>query len=169
MEQYRFAEKAVKYFRKALRVVKIPDFYVALGFALRQAANLEEAEAACRAGLSLVVDEPDAIVEADLSNELGQILKARADLVGAERYTRRGLQIYEQFYPPKHPAIAFLLDNLGTILQDQGDLLAAQSYLERAMEINVKAYGPDHPSVALNANDLGQVLLASSPRRKSHY
>jgi tetratricopeptide (TPR) repeat protein len=159
MEGYQFAQ-AVPYFQRALAIVKLPDFYLALAVALRNVPKLDEAEAATRDGLTLILSEPDATADADLSNEFGLILKDKGDLAGAQRYAERALQIDENIYGPDHPSVAVDVDNLGQILQDKGDLTGAQRYTERALQIDEKVYGPDHPKVAIPCSNLGMVLKA---------
>ena len=75
---------------------------------------------------------------------LGQILKAKGDLEGAERLVKRAMRIGERVYGPYHAKLAIRADNLGQIMWAKGDLAAARYYLELALQINEKVYGPNH-------------------------
>jgi tetratricopeptide (TPR) repeat protein len=153
MEGYQFKE-AVPYFQRALGIVRLPDFYLALSIALLKMPDLNGAEAASHAGLALLVHEPDEKAEAELSNQLGLILKEKGDLAGAQRNTERALQIDEKVYGPDHPTVAICASNLGQILKEKGDLKGAQRYTERALQIDEKAYGPEHPTTRLMRKNL---------------
>src|SRR5450755_4112864 len=155
--QYQFAE-AVPYFRRAAAVVKLPEFFYGMATALWQLPDLAGAEAAAHDGLALLVQEPDEVLDANLTGLLGLILKDRGDLAGAQRQTERALQIAEKVYGPDHPNVAILANNLGQILKARGDLAGAQRQTERALQLDEKVYGPDHPNVAIRASNLGSIL-----------
>ena len=147
-QRFRFAE-AIPYFKQALVITKLPDFYFALGSAYLSLPDLDQAEQVLREGLAQVAREGDEKQQAHLSNLLGQVLLAKGDLDGALRYSERALEIDEKVYGPDHPDVAILANNIGMILQDKGDLDGALRRAERALKIDEKVYGPDHPMVAI--------------------
>ena len=155
--KYQFAE-AVPYFRRAVAVVKLPEFFFGMAIALWRLPDLAGAEAAAHDGLALLLQEPDEALDADLTGLLGLILQGRGDLAGAQRQTERALQIDEKVYGPDHPNVATEASNLGLILKERGDLAGAQRHAERALQIDEKVYGSDHPKVAIRAGNLGLIL-----------
>jgi tetratricopeptide (TPR) repeat protein len=157
IEEYR-AEEAVSYLEQALSVIKLPEFYLALGHAYSEIPRPRDAERVLREGLELAEREGKERQQASLSNDLALVLRDKGDLQGAQRYTERALKIAEKVYGPEHPKVAAIANNVGLILNDRGDLEGAQRYAERALEIDEKVYGPEHPNVAIDANNLGQVL-----------
>jgi tetratricopeptide (TPR) repeat protein len=90
-------------------------------------------------------------------NNLGSLLLAQGDLVGARPYWERALAVIEKV-PEEHQRTATSLSNLGSLLQAQGDLAGAQSYHQRALVIREKALGADHPDTAGSLNNLGGLL-----------
>jgi tetratricopeptide (TPR) repeat protein len=56
-------------------------------------------------------------------NNLGGVLKALGDLVGAKECCERAMGIDEAAYGPDHPKVAIDVNNLGSVLQNQGDLV----------------------------------------------
>jgi hypothetical protein len=69
IDQYQFAE-AVPHFRRALAVIKLPEFFQGLATALWQVPDLTGAEAAVHDGLALLLQEPDAALDANLTGLL---------------------------------------------------------------------------------------------------
>ena len=157
LQRFRFAE-AIPHLQTALKDVKLPDFYFALGTAFLELSDLPRAERVLREGLAQITEQDDEKHEASLSNQLGRTLQAQGDLAGALKYTRRALAIDEKVYGPEHPTVAIRANNIGQILKDQGDLAGALEYTRRALAIGEKVYGPEHPQVAIFANNIGQIL-----------
>ena len=156
-QRYRFAE-AIGFFKEALQIIQLQEFYLALGTAYFALPDLGEAENAYTKGLRQSVANKDEKIEATFSNQLGQVLHDKGDLDGALRYARRALTISEKVYGPYDPNVAHDANTIGRILQAKGDLDEALRYTRRALTINEKVYGPNHPTVAVYANNLGQVL-----------
>jgi tetratricopeptide (TPR) repeat protein len=99
---------------------------------------------------------------ARLFNQLGLMLKAKADYIQAEPLMRRALAIDEQSYGPDHPKVAIRLNNLATLLQATNRLAEAAPLMRRALAIDEKTYRPDHPNVAVDLSNLGQLLQATN-------
>ena len=157
-QRYRFAE-AIPSLKEALRIIQLPDFYLALGNAYMALPDLAEAEKTYTEGLRQSVASKDEKTEAVFSNQLGGTLNHKGDLDGALRYTQRALTIQEKVYGPVHRAVVRDVNNIGTILWAKGDLDGALRYAQRALAISEKVYGPDHPNVAIDASKIGLILL----------
>ncbi|NTU81952.1 MAG: tetratricopeptide repeat protein, partial [Chloroflexales bacterium] len=99
-------------------------------------------------------------LSATLQTNLGYLLQAQGDLVGARPYFERALVIREQTLGTSHLATANSLHNLGYLLQAQGDLVGARPYCERALAICEQTLGPSHPITANSLNNLGTLLQA---------
>jgi tetratricopeptide (TPR) repeat protein len=105
----------------------------------------------------LGADHPDT---ATSLNNIGGLLLAQSDLVGAWSYYERALAINEKALGPDHPATALGLNNLGYLLRERGNFAEARTYYERAVAINEKVFGRDHPDGALSLSNLGALLQA---------
>lgn len=103
MQRYRFAE-AIPHLEKALALVKLPDFYLALGSAYLDLPELDKAERILREGLAQMDESGAAEAMANLSSLLGTVLLAKGDLDGALAYTQRALKILTQIYGPDNPS-----------------------------------------------------------------
>jgi tetratricopeptide (TPR) repeat protein len=84
-----------------------------------------------------------------LLNQLGGMLKEKADYAQAEPLYRRALLINEQSYGPDHPNVATGLTNLAQLLQDTNRLAEAESLMRRVLAIDEKSSGPDHSVIGL--------------------
>ncbi|HWY84922.1 MAG TPA: FxSxx-COOH system tetratricopeptide repeat protein [Roseiarcus sp.] len=93
-----------------------------------------------------------------LFNQLGLLLKAKADYSEAEPVYRRALAINEAIHGPGHPDIASNLNNLAQLLQATNRLAEAEPLMRRALAIEEQNHGPDHPNVAIHLGNLGQLL-----------
>lgn len=91
-------------------------------------------------------------------NDLGLLLRATGDLVGARRAYERAVRIYEQALGADHVQLAAPLSNLSAVLRQMADYAAARPPVERALKIREQALGPNHPDVATSLNDLGALL-----------
>ena len=136
-QRYRFSE-AIPHLKKALAIIKVPDFYLALGNAFYELPNLDKAEDIYRQGLIQVSNEGDAEHEAIFSSRLGGVLFYKGDLEGALRYTEWALTIDEKVYGPEHPDMATDASNIGVMLRHKGDLEEALRYSEWALTIHEK-------------------------------
>jgi tetratricopeptide (TPR) repeat protein len=97
-----------------------------------------------------------------LFNQIGLLLKGRADFAQAEPLMRRALAIDESSYGPDHPNVAIRLNNLGALLQATNRLAEAEPLMRRALAIDETNYGPDHPNVAIHLNNLAALLQATN-------
>src|SRR5262249_19676823 len=144
--------------KEALKIIQLPEFYLALGNAYFDLHDLTEAQKTYTEGLKQSIDGKDEKNEAIFSNHLGRVLHEKGDLDGALRYIQRALAIGEKVYGQDQPTLAIIANNVGGILKDKGDLDGALRYVQRALTINEKVYGSEHPSVAFYANNIGGIL-----------
>ncbi len=127
--RFRFAE-AIPHLELALSIVKLPQFYLALGDAYRANAELAKAERVLREGLVLVGDAKDQTLEASLDSTLGRTLRDKGNLEGALRYMQHALAINQKMYGPEHPSVAARAGDIGLILKLKGDLPEALRYTQ---------------------------------------
>lgn len=99
---------------------------------------------------------------ARLLNQLGLLLKTKAEHAKAEPLYRRALAINEASFGPEHPNISFILNNLAGLLQDTNRQGEAEPLLRRALAIAETSYGPKHPNVAIALNNLAQLLKSTN-------
>jgi tetratricopeptide (TPR) repeat protein len=99
---------------------------------------------------------------ARLFNQLGLMLRAKADYAQAEPLMRRALAIDEKSYGLDHPEVARDLSNLALLLQDTNRLAEAEPHMRRALAIFEKSLGSDHPKVATCLNNLALLLQATN-------
>jgi tetratricopeptide (TPR) repeat protein len=99
---------------------------------------------------------------ARLINQLGLLLKEKAQYVEAEPLYRRALAISEASYGPDHPEVASGLNNLAGLLRATNRLSEAEPLYRRALAIDEASYGPDHPEVASDLNNLALLLRATN-------
>jgi tetratricopeptide (TPR) repeat protein len=91
---------------------------------------------------------------------LSSILREDGDWGGAERETRRALEILEQFHPERKVLIANTRCNVAVLLREQGrNREEAVRLLESARALHEQELGPDHPDLAL---DLTALAIGSS-------
>eukprot|EP00873_Tetraselmis_striata_P010873 jgi/Tetstr1/431137/TSEL_020851.t1 len=83
-----------------------------------------------------------------LAKTLGQVLKAKGDVQGAEAMFRRALTLREELLPAQHPNIASSLLHVANIVKAGGRYSEAQGLYSRALAILEKALGPSHVDVA---------------------
>ncbi|WP_338416079.1 toll/interleukin-1 receptor domain-containing protein [uncultured Sphaerotilus sp.] len=93
-------------------------------------------------------------------NNLGQILKAQGDLVGARLYAQQVLDTSRRVLGEDDPDTLTALNNLGLILKAQGDLVGARLYAQQVLDTRRRVLGEDHPDTLTALNNLGQILLA---------
>jgi CHAT domain-containing protein/tetratricopeptide (TPR) repeat protein len=87
---------------------------------------------------------------------LSSVLRDDGDWGGAERETRRALEILEQFHPDRKVLIANTRCNVAVLLREQGRNPEAVRLLESARAVHEEELGPDHPDLAL---DLGALAI----------
>jgi tetratricopeptide (TPR) repeat protein len=157
-DEYRFSE-AIPHFRKALSLVKLADFYAALGRCYIERYDMFQAEKVLKEGLEFAATSGDERNEAMLANLLGGTLRNKGELDEALRYSERALKIDEKIYGPDHQNVARDVNTIGTILHAKNDIAGALRYTERALKIDEKIYGPDHPIVANLVSNIGLILV----------
>lgn len=108
------------------------------------------AESADRAGI--------AVPSAQLMNQVGQLLHAKARHVEAEPLMRRVVSIVENLLDKTHPLVATAINNLASLLVVTGRLQEAEPLLRRAVGIWDADPSKEHPDVAVALNNLAQVL-----------
>ncbi|MES1998198.1 MAG: tetratricopeptide repeat protein [Pseudomonadota bacterium] len=159
LERYRFAE-AIPHLKKALDLVMLPDFYLALATAYTLLPDFAKAEHIMREGLAQIDEATAPQAVAQLSTVMGMVLGIKGDLDGALTHFRRALKIDKQLYGPEHSSVAIDANNIGQILMVKGDLDGALAYSQRALKIDEHVYGPEHASVATVVNSIGHILQA---------
>jgi tetratricopeptide (TPR) repeat protein len=97
-----------------------------------------------------------------LFNQVGMLLRAKADFVEAEPLYRRVVEINEFVRGKDHPVVATCLNNLAALLQATNRLAEAEPLMRRALAIAEHSYGPDDPNVATCLNNLAQLLKATN-------
>lgn len=99
--------------------------------------------------------------EAQVANDLGNVLRAKGDHEGAELAHRRALAGFEAALGPEHHDTALARMNLGIALVRKGDLAGAEAMLRSALAVLENVLGPDHPEVSRARTNLGVVLSRS--------
>jgi tetratricopeptide (TPR) repeat protein len=99
---------------------------------------------------------------ARLMNELGMLLKSKAQHDEAEPLLRRALAIEEANYGQDHPNVAISLNNLASLLQDTNRPSEAEPLFRRALAIGEASDGPDHPNVAIRLSNLAVLLRVTN-------
>lgn len=136
----------------AVRTVRSRLPLILSGVLIAGAAPPENLQDALQAQRSLVAQDP---TNADLLNDLGNLLALARDLDGAEDAYRRALQI--------DPSSTTSLYNLALVLQEQGETKLARQTLHSVLQID-----PDH---AWGHYQLGTLYDAKNNRAKAlhHY
>jgi tetratricopeptide (TPR) repeat protein len=97
-------------------------------------------------------------------NNLGGLLQAQGDLIGARPYHEQALAIRRKTLGEQHPLTAQSLNNLGSLLYAQGDLREARFSFEQALAISKQMLGEQHPNVAVSIWWLGMILARSGDK-----
>jgi tetratricopeptide (TPR) repeat protein len=102
-----------------------------------------------------------------LMNELGLLLKTKAQHGEAELLFRRALAIDEKSFGPEHPAVGSDLNNLAQLLQITNRLSEAEPLMRRTLAIVEKSYRPEHPDLAVALNNLAELLRVTNRRAEA--
>jgi CHAT domain-containing protein/tetratricopeptide (TPR) repeat protein len=97
---------------------------------------------------------------AELHNELGLVLAARADYVLAREALNQALATDRRLAGEDNPRTALVLGNLASLSQQLGDYREARALMERALTMLRRARGADDPDTATLTNNLGTLLHA---------
>jgi tetratricopeptide (TPR) repeat protein len=156
-DRFRFSE-AAESFRRALRIIKLPEFYLALGLACRELPALGEAEKALSDGLAETLASSDKRHEADFNAALGTVLFSKGDLETAIAYTQRAVSIDTQVAGPDNLDLARDLSNLGQLMRMRGDMQGALRSTFESLKIVQRALDPYDPRLATASNNWAEVL-----------
>ena len=102
----------------------------------------------------------DALPIAEVANNLGLFLMARAVYAKAEPFHQRALAIWEKALGPEHCTVAQSLNNLALLYKNQRQYAKAEPLYHRALAIREKALGPEHSDVAQSLNNLAGLYRA---------
>ena len=91
-------------------------------------------------------------------NNLGTILIADKDYVGARPYLEEALEIHKEAMGEDDPTFAAYVHNLAGVLSLTGDYPAARTRYEQALAINERFFGEKHLRTATTLSDLGFLL-----------
>jgi tetratricopeptide (TPR) repeat protein len=94
-------------------------------------------------------------------NQVGLLLKVKAQFAEAEPLMRRALAIDERSYGPDHPNVAIRLSNLAGLLQATNRLAEAEPLMRRVVEILLnftRATGHPHPNLQAAVNNYARLL-----------
>ena len=156
-DRFRFDEAASS-FRNALRAVKLPEFYLALGLTYRELQNLSEAEQTLCDGLALSVASEDRKHEGDLSAALGTILFDEGEIDEAVKFTQQAVSIEREIGGPNSPDLARDISNLGQLMRKKGDMEGARRYTQEALTIAERVLDPYDWRLATLENNWAEVL-----------
>ncbi len=113
---------------------------------------------------ALAVTRGDEASEAVLSGNLGNVLRIRGDLVGAEAMFRKALEIEERLGRPEGMADNY--GDLGIVMQIPGDLEGAEVMHRKALEINEGLGRPE--GMASNYRNLGLLQLRRGEEKAAY-
>jgi len=140
--------------RLAQAVQKAGDYY-------RQGKHQEAEKSAAEAIAILESSRPvdDNFDDAASLNDLGALLYARGDTVGAEQLFQRARADYEALAGPDDTRLASVLYNLAGVSVEQGRYAQAEPLYRTSLEIREKSFGAAHPLAAEARNDIGFLYL----------
>lgn len=89
---------------------------------------------------------------------IGGVLRAKGDFVGADRHYRNALSMRTGSFGPDHPQVAISLEKLAGLMRARGRLGEAESMMRRALAIRTDEYGDGDRRVATTLHDLALIL-----------
>lgn len=95
---------------------------------------------------------------AELMNNLGQLLDAKALFAEAEPLMRRALERAGELFGTDHLNVAVALNNLGQLLLATNRADEAEPMIRRVLEIDENTFGTEHPNVASSLMNLAMLL-----------
>ena len=144
----------------------VADSYVALGHYERALAPAQEA-------LALRQSDAASIEHADSLDQVGNILRLRADYARAEPLLRQALERRRALLPGDDPATIQSLAHLAALRSAQGDFTAADALLAEAAQAAQRRFGADATQTAGylehyagNLDDMGQRVEARALLRR---
>ena len=90
-------------------------------------------------------------------DDLGAVLMATGDAVGAEARMREALAIRREVLAPDDPQLSTSLNNIGFTLMEKGDPQQAQTMFLESLAIDRRRLGNDHPEVAIKLVNLARL------------
>jgi len=113
----------------------------------------------------------DPLLEAELHEQRGQILRELASYDAAVAEHRHALELRRAALPAGDPRIAQSLHALAEVERIQGKLDVARGDHEAALAARIAALGPDHPLVAISLMNLGHCFFALGQvaEARAHY
>jgi len=129
-----FYEVAITHFENAIKVVKIPSFYLALGNSYYVISQYEQAQRNYKNALKLYKESGEKKGEASALGNIGVIYQNKGNLDNALKYLQQALVIEKEIGYKQGEAIT--LGNIGLIYQDKGDLDNALKYHQQALVID---------------------------------
>jgi serine/threonine-protein kinase len=124
----------------------VADSYVSLGHYDRALSPAQEA-------LTLRQSDGDAIERADSLDQLGNILRLRADYARAEPLLREALALRRAQLPQEDPATIDSLAHLAALQSAKGDFEAANALFAEAAEAAQRRFGEDSVETAKQLDD----------------
>lgn len=100
----------------------------------------------------------DDVKVASTANDLAIVYATAGQIMEAEVYFHRALEIGERRLEPDHPIIGVATQNLGILYVRQQKYLGAETLLTRALEINVRRFGVIHPHTASAIESLSSLF-----------
>jgi tetratricopeptide (TPR) repeat protein len=118
------------------------------------------------AGLNLLLRvkqeiEAQGTMRGSLYNVLGDLYMHSGDMIKAERYYLRRLEIWEEELDPNHTKLATLYNSLGMLYKANNNMPEAEKYLLKSLAIYQEGLDPNHPSLAMLYNNLGKLYRAN--------
>lgn len=97
----------------------------------------------------------DLICEAEIYNNIGNILEDLKKYDDAIDYHKKSLALRERIYGPESPEVARSLNNIGNIMSDLNKHEEALEYHINALKIKESTLGKFHRSTAISYNNIG--------------
>lgn len=91
-------------------------------------------------------------------NDLGVLLKDRADYAAAEPLLRRAIAMRREVLGDEHVDLAVSLDELGRLLDARGDHAGAEPLFREGLAMRRRLLGNEHHETASSLNSVGLVL-----------
>jgi tetratricopeptide (TPR) repeat protein len=142
---------AVSRFEKALKIVEVPSFYLALGNSYFVISKYEPALNNYQTALKLFKDENNQQGEASDLGNIGLIYSDKGDLDNALKYHSDALVIHREIGYKQGEASD--LGNIGLIYKNKGDLDNALKYMRQAKVIFEKIGAKPQLSIVQKAID----------------
>jgi len=163
-------DDSTTHFREALAMKsRLPEVFDAadlalslknLGTALREAGDLDGAEATFRQALSDLDQVAGAtdLARASIEHHLGSVLRERGNLPRARELLERTLATRLRLRGPGHRQTLETELELALLEQAEGRLEGAEERLRRVLDLRRQQFGPTHPDLAETLLPLARVL-----------